>query len=45
MEFFFKFWIFDEPAVSNEKPWAADQSSVDRDILFERILSTLRTQS
>ena len=35
----------DEPVVSHEGPGAADHSSVDWDVLFDRILSTIRTES
>jgi len=37
----FKTEFFYEPAVSHDKPGAADHSSVDWDVLFNPILSIL----
>ena len=34
-------WIFDKPAVSHDKPGAADYNSVDWDVLFNPIRSIL----
>jgi len=44
-EVFGIFSFFYEPAVSHDKPGAADHSSVDRDAQFDRIPSTYRTES
>ena len=35
----------DEPVVSHEEPVATDHSSVEWDVLFDRILSAIRTLS
>ena len=40
-----EFFDYDEPAVSYEEPGAAEHSSVDRDVMFEPVLSTCRTES
>ena len=35
----------DEPVVRHEEPGATDHSSVEWDVLFDRILSVFRTES
>ena len=47
MEFFFEFLGEggDEPVVNHEEPGATDHSSIEWDVLFDRILSAIRTLS
>ena len=47
MEFFLSFWGEggDEPVVSHEEPGATDHSRVEWDVLFDQILSAIRTMS
>ena len=35
----------EEPVVSHEEPGAADHSSVEWDVMFDQILSPIRTES